>query len=98
MHGVVVGDHAKWNKISLVSVTVKERSLRELGEILRLSNDDIRRIVTFRRDGADPVLPELNRVGKPRTHWAPVAMGRTWEELDFHNRSEAAKTKNCRLQ
>ena len=63
-----------------MSVTVKKWSLRELGEILggilRLSNGDIRRIVTFRRDGADPVLPEINRVGKPMTHWALVAMGR----------------------
>ena len=68
MNKNTVGDHAKWKKIKLVSVTVKELSLREFGEILRLSNDDIRRIVTFRRDGADPVLPEINRVGKPRTH------------------------------
>ena len=93
MNKNTVGDHAKWKKINLVSVTVKQRSLRESGEILRLSNDDIRRIVTFRRDGADRVLPELNRVGKPRTHWALVAMGRAWEEIDLHNRSEATKNK-----
>ena len=54
--------------------------------------------MAFRRDGPEPFLPEISRVGKPSTLWALVVMVRAWEELNLHNRSDATKKRNIRLQ
>ena len=71
----------------MVSETVKDRSIKELGEILRSDGDEFRRKVTFRENTAEPNLPPINRTGQPKTQWANTTMERVWDKLHLHERT-----------
>jgi hypothetical protein len=74
-------------RIRLMSEIVKERCIKELGEVLRLGKDDPRRKVTFLNDSAKPNLPPINRVGQPKAQWALVTMKRLWSQMAMNERS-----------
>ena len=55
---------------------------------MRLPVGDPRRQVTLLDDGVAPKLPEVKRVGRPRTHWATITMERIWDKMKLHERLE----------
>jgi hypothetical protein len=93
----------EWTQVKPVSVILRERSKRELGEIIRLKDGDIRRRVTLLEGSAEPNLPILKRAGRPKTHWTLLTMERVWEDLMLANRSQLTtgqafdSTKNSHL-
>ena len=66
-----------------MSDIIIDRSIKELGEVIRLPNEDPRRQVTFDDDGVAPKLPAINRVGRPRAHWATMTMERVWKQMNL---------------
>lgn len=48
------------------------------GHVLRCSEEDPLRQVTFEPNSARPMLPEKYRVGRPRLHWTIENMTQTW--------------------
>ena len=74
-----------------MSELIIKRSMKELGEVIRLPNEDPRCQVTLVDDGVAPKLPEYNRVGRPRTNWAIITMERVWNSLQVHDRTIETK-------
>ena len=70
----------------------KFRRQKLLGHVLRASNEDPLRQVTFVEDSAKPLAYTKRRSGKPREQWTEVAMKRVWKEF----RSEAPKVSSSR--
>ena len=71
-----------------MSEVIKDRGMKELGEILRLENNDPRRQVTFIGDTAIPNLPPLKRIGRPKTQWALTVLNDIWEGCALHERAQ----------
>ena len=74
------------------SKAYKYRRQKLLGHVLRSSNVDPLRQVTFVEDSAKPLAYTKRRSGKPREQWTEVAMKRVWKEF----RSEAPKISSSR--
>ena len=62
--------------IETIEQTLNKRRIKFIGHILRSSNEDPIRAITFEPSSAKPVLPIKRRVGGPKKHW-------TWETLDL---------------
>jgi hypothetical protein len=74
--------------IKLISEVLLKRAQCELGEIIRLPEDDPRKEVTFKSGLHQLNIPETNRVGKPKTQWAIETMKRIWKEKELGQRCE----------
>ena len=70
----------------------KLRRQKLLGHVLRASNEDPLRQVTFVEDSAKPLSYTKKRAGKPREQWTEQAMKRVWKEF----RHEAPKANASR--
>jgi hypothetical protein len=93
------GKVTKGKTIRLMSSIIKERSIEESGEILRLPRDDPRRQVTLQEEGAKPNLPPVNRVGRPRVQWTLITMERAWttfklDETSVETKGQKMDTEN----
>ena len=66
-----------------MSDIILDRSIKELGEVIRLPSEDPRRQVTFDDDGVAPKLPAINRVGRPRAHGATMTRERIWNTINL---------------
>ena len=68
-------------KIQVRPVTndIENAAIKLLGEIIRLPDQDPLRRVTFREATAEPLLPAIRRVGRPRGHWAMKTMENAWK-------------------
>ena len=86
--------------ITPISQRLIERSIKELGRIYRLPEDDARRQATL-TDKHVANLPQTYRVGKPRIHWTLTTMQRAWKMHDMHTRLKRRETtpiefdRNC---
>ena len=76
----------KESEIILMSELIIKMSMKELGEVIRLLNEDPRRQVTLVDHGICPKHPECSRVGCPRTNWATKTVERVWNSLQIHDR------------
>ena len=74
-----------------------KRFMKELGEVIRLPNEDPRRQVTLVDDGVCPKLTEFSRVGRPRTNWAIITMERVWNSLQIHDRKTETKCQTLNV-
>ena len=80
-------------RVRRISEIIEDRSIQELGEVLRLDNSDPRRMVTFLESTAAPNLPPSNRIGRPRAQWAQLVMQRAWEKLRLYERAPEGTPK-----
>ena len=87
----------KGKTIKLMSTLIKEKSIEELGEIIRLPREDPRRQVTLEEEGAKPNLPPVNRIGRPRAQWTLIAMERAWNTVKLDETSEETKGQSMNI-
>ena len=72
----------------LISKLIKDRAIKELGEIIRLEDEDPRKQVTFIQGTKTFNIPTKNRVGGPKTQWAIDTMKQAWDSLELAIRCE----------
>ena len=69
-------------EIALLTEYILDSSCKLLGHIIRTSNEDPLRQATLKPNTARPHVPEVRRVGRPRTHWVESTMDHVWETLE----------------
>ena len=70
-----------YRPIKPVSQYIAERSLALCGHVLRCSDKDPLRRVTFKKQSAIPKLYHKNRSGRPRYHWTHINLDRAVHKL-----------------
>ena len=69
-------------QIMLLTEYILDSSCKLLGHIIRATNSDPLRQPTLRPGSARPHVPEVRRVGRPRTHWVESTMEHVWDTLE----------------
>ena len=71
-------NEGKIRQISFISEYILDQAARLAGHVLRSSEQDPLRQVTFQVNKAIPLRPEKLRVGRPKIHWAESTLDRIW--------------------
>ena len=76
-----------WKKIKLFSQFYQERKIKLMGHIIRASNSDPLRSVTFQPDTITPIpLDSKRRVGRPKIDWIEETKKEIWlTQLNGHS-------------
>ena len=69
-------------QITLLTDYILDSSCKLLGHVIRTSNEDPLRQATLRPGTANPHVPEIRRVGRPRIHWVESVMEHIWDSLE----------------
>ena len=81
----IKAENPKAKEIETIEQTLIKRRIKFLGHILRASNEDPLRAITFEPSSAKPVLPTKRRVGGPKKHWTWETLALVWKQMDHHH-------------
>ena len=84
-------------KVSSVAEAVNSAAMKLLGDIIRRPNTDPLRRVTLHETSAEPLLPAIRRVGRPRGHWAMKTMEKPWEANALWTQSDGSMEESIKF-
>ena len=71
-----------WKVISPFSAQWARRREALLQHVIRAAATDPMRVCTFVGNTAHPLVPDRQRVGRPRTHWTIAGIREMWSRLE----------------